>query len=99
MFKVIGKCMDPKTTLGKEMATVDPITITKDSSLEQALKIMRDKNLRRLIVVDDRGSPVGVLDQNVFFASLANVVLRAHFGESKTWMERYIHDIVDYNMA
>ena len=99
MFKVIGKCMDPKTTLGKEAATVDPITITKDSSLERALKIMRDKNLRRLIVVDDRGSPVGVLDQNVFFASLANIVLGAPLGESKTWMERFIHEIVDCNMA
>jgi CBS domain-containing protein len=70
VFKVIGKCMDPKTTLLKEVATVDPITITDDSSLERALKIMRDKNLRRLIVVDGRGSPVGVLDQGYFLQSL-----------------------------
>ena len=35
--------------------TRDPITVTNKTSIDEALKVMRDKKVRRLPVVDEKG--------------------------------------------
>jgi predicted transcriptional regulator len=96
--KVLCEGKDPKETLLKEIMSCDPVTMSQNAPLEKALKLMRDKNLRKLIVTDENKKPVGVLDQDLFFRSFVNVAVGMSNAEPKTWMERYIRDIVDHNI-
>lgn len=97
-FRVLGEMRDPKKTLLEEVVTKNPTTINQNASLELAFRLMRDKNLRRLIVVDDYGKPVGRLDQKFFFRSFVNVATGSDDSEGQSWVNRYIHDIVDHNV-
>lgn len=98
VFRVIGELMDPKKTPLKEVATRNPATVNQNSSLELAFKLMRDKNLMQLIVVDDNGKPVGRLEQKFFFKSFVNIALGDDDSAEQSWVNRYIHDIVDHNV-
>ncbi|HPC28583.1 MAG TPA: CBS domain-containing protein [Candidatus Methanomethylicus sp.] len=99
VFKVIGAALDPKKTRLKDVATRDPVTVNQNMSLEYALKCMRDKKVRRLIVVDNKNIPVGRLDQKFFFRSLVNVATGGSDLVSHSWIERYINDIVEHNVS
>lgn len=97
MFRVLAESKSAGATKLKEVATVNPITVAENSSLESALRIMRDRKLRRLIVVNKENRPVGTLDQRMFFAALVNVLVEEPelaFG-GRGFMERYIEDIVE----
>ena len=54
----------------KDRMTPNPITVTEDSSFQDALHIMKEKKIRRLPVVDKQGRLVGlVADKDLFAAS------------------------------
>ncbi len=46
-----------------DLMTKDVITVTRETPVVDALKIMQDKGFRRLPVVDEDGRPVGVVSQ------------------------------------
>jgi acetoin utilization protein AcuB len=46
-----------------DLMTRDVITVTRETSVLEALKIMLEKGFRRLPVVDEDGHPVGVVSQ------------------------------------
>ncbi|MFZ2906598.1 MAG: CBS domain-containing protein [Cyclobacteriaceae bacterium] len=50
--KLILKGKSSKDTLIKELMTQNPITVTSDNSIEDCMKIMTDKQIRHLPVVD-----------------------------------------------
>jgi len=54
----------------KEFMTPDPITITPDTAVPAALRLMAEKKIRRLPVVDNRGKLVGIVsDKDLLHAS------------------------------
>ena len=54
----------------REYMTPNPVTITSDVSVPQALRIMRDKKVRRLPVLDGKGKLVGIVsDKDLLHAS------------------------------
>jgi acetoin utilization protein AcuB len=54
----------------KEFMTSDPITITADTAVPVALRLMGDKKIRRLPVVDNHGKLVGIVsDKDLLHAS------------------------------
>lgn len=56
--------------LVRERMTHHPITIGPDTSLHDALRIMREERVRRLPVLDERGKLVGiVLEKDLLYAS------------------------------
>lgn len=56
--------------LVREYMTPNPVTITSDVSVPQALHIMRDKKVRRLPVLDGKGKLVGIVsDKDLLHAS------------------------------
>ena len=56
--------------LVKERMSHHPITITPDTSLHDALRIMREEKIRRLPVLDKKGKLVGiVLEKDLLYAS------------------------------
>jgi CBS domain-containing protein len=57
----IAAGLDPALTPVNEIMTRDPITVRETSYLGEAEWIMREQQLRRLPVVDDKGNLVGYL--------------------------------------
>ena len=54
----------------RECMTLNPVTITTDVSVPQALRLMLDKKVRRLPVLDRRGKLVGIVsDKDLLHAS------------------------------
>ncbi|MFQ6000088.1 MAG: CBS and ACT domain-containing protein [Anaerolineae bacterium] len=56
--------------LVKERMTRDLITVKRDTPVDEALRIMQDKKIRRLPVVDESGGLVGIVSQmDLLYAS------------------------------
>jgi acetoin utilization protein AcuB len=49
--------------LVNERMSKRPITVTEDSPVDEALKLMRDKRVRRLPVLDKKGELVGIVSE------------------------------------
>jgi CBS domain-containing protein len=47
-----------------EIMTKPPITVRSDTTLPQAARRMQEHNIRRLVVVDERGKIVGVVSRS-----------------------------------
>jgi CBS domain-containing protein len=56
--------LDLKELVVGDVMTLDPITVSVDSSIEQAQEILRLNHITGLPVVDEGGSLVGVLSQS-----------------------------------
>jgi acetoin utilization protein AcuB len=56
--------------LVKERMTRNPVTVTDDTSLDEALRIMKRESIRRLPILDDAGHLVGIVsDRDLAAAS------------------------------
>ena len=61
--KVVAKGKDPKKTKARDVADQpEVVTIGADDSIDEALKTMKDKKVRRLPVIDGR-EVVGIISQ------------------------------------
>jgi CBS domain-containing protein len=61
MNRLLAKGLDPNKTLVKDIMTQNLITVKENESPQVAMKIMEEKKLRHLPVVDDKGKCVGML--------------------------------------
>ncbi len=50
--------------VASDMMTSPPITITGDSTLVAAVRLIQERNVRRLIVVDDHGKIAGIVSRS-----------------------------------
>jgi CBS domain-containing protein len=50
-------------TVASELMTSPPITITSGASLSDAAHVMQERNVRRLVVVDERGRIAGIVSR------------------------------------
>jgi acetoin utilization protein AcuB len=56
--------------LVKELMSSNPVTVTADTSVPEALRIMRERKVRRLPVLDHHGKMVGIVsDKDLLYAS------------------------------
>ena len=61
--RVIAAGGDPKTTLVGSVMSPAPVTCNRDDTLERCEQLMRERQVRRLPVVDSQGHCVGMLAQ------------------------------------
>ena len=59
--RAVAEGRDPSSTKVKEIMSGEPVTVSEDADLKEAEKLMHDRQLRRLPVVDARGELVGYL--------------------------------------
>jgi CBS domain-containing protein len=58
--RVVAQGLDPDATKVSDAATMRPTTLTVDQSVEDAIKLVREQDIRRIVVVqDDR--PAGIV--------------------------------------
>jgi CBS domain-containing protein len=62
VVKVIAAGKDPSTTKASELGEGKPVTIGADDSLDEALRTMAEKKVRRLPVIDGHDL-VGIISQ------------------------------------
>lgn len=60
VVKGLAEGLDPGTTQVEEVCNHNPVTVTSDQSAEDAVKTMREHDIRRLPVVDG-GDLVGIV--------------------------------------
>lgn len=78
--KVIAKGLDPKKIRIKDIMITDLITISSNKDIYDAMKLMRDHNIRQLPVVD-KGKLVGFLT--------AKDILKIQPELFDLWIEKY----------
>jgi CBS domain-containing protein len=61
--RVLAAGSDPRTTLIGSVMSRDPATCSREDSLESCEELMRERQIRRLPVVDAQGRCVGMLAQ------------------------------------
>jgi CBS domain-containing protein len=76
-IRAVAQGRDAKTTPVSLVMSADPVTVTPDTDLEDAERTMRDRQIRRLPVVEN-GHLVGI----VVTAQLARRDEPAHVGET-----------------
>jgi CBS domain-containing protein len=60
VVRAIAEGRDPSSTKVADVASRDVATLTPDSSVEEAIKIVREQNVRRIPVLQD-GRPAGIV--------------------------------------
>jgi CBS domain-containing protein len=58
--RAVAEGLDPNSTTAGEICTSNTITLDSSSSIGDAIKAMRDANIRRVPVLEN-GSPVGIV--------------------------------------
>jgi CBS domain-containing protein len=61
--KVVAEGKDPQTTLVREIASTNVLTVEPDQDLDEALQLMASHQVRRLPVVEQDRKLVGVVAQ------------------------------------
>jgi len=62
-IRVVAESKDPKSTTVREVASSDLVTIDPQQDLDEALRLMAQHQVRRLLVVEEDGRLVGVVAQ------------------------------------
>jgi CBS domain-containing protein len=60
VVRAVAEGRDPSSTKVADVATRDVKTLTPDSSIDDAIKLVREQNVRRIPVVED-GRPAGIV--------------------------------------
>ncbi len=60
VIRLIAEGEDPSTATLEQVATQDITTLTPNDTVEDAVRVMRERAIRRLPVVDN-GKPVGIV--------------------------------------
>jgi CBS domain-containing protein len=60
VVRVVAEGSDPGSSRVGDAATMTPVTLTVDQSVDDAIRVMREKDIRRLPVVQD-GRPAGIV--------------------------------------
>jgi CBS domain-containing protein len=71
LVRVIAAGQDPNEVKIRDIVSLDPVTCTPDTDVEDAAKIMEDKKVRRLVVLDENRQLAGIF-------SLADLAARAN---------------------
>lgn len=60
--RALGRGVDPHTTRVEAVMTVNPVSIGPDTLAVEAVQLMQDRGIQALLVLDDGGALVGVLN-------------------------------------
>jgi CBS domain-containing protein len=62
-MRILAAGSDPKTTLVGSVMSANPVTCAPEDSLDRCEQLMRNRQIRRLPVVDAQGRCIGLLAQ------------------------------------
>ena len=59
--RIVAQKLDPKSTAVKKAMSPHPVFCSEDTDIEEAAKMMEDKQIHRLVVLDSNNEVAGVL--------------------------------------
>lgn len=62
-IRVVAEGKDPQSTKVRDVATTRLVTVDPDQDLDEALRLMAQNQVRRLLVVEEDGKLAGVIAQ------------------------------------
>ena len=62
-MKIVGECRDAEATKVEEVMTRKVVTCREDDDLQRAMKLMSERQLRRIVIVDNANKAVGIISQ------------------------------------
>ena len=71
VLKIVAGGRNPEQATVKEAMTPNPVSCKEDDDLEYALRVMKERQVRRMPIVDGRGRLTGIIAQ-------ADVATRVH---------------------
>ena len=77
VLRLVADGKDPKTATAGEIASTDLVTVDPDQSLEEAMRLMAQHQVRRLPICEEDGRLVGIVAQ----ADIARAGIDAKTGE------------------
>ncbi len=87
--RVVGKGLDPKTTLIEDFMTKNPDTLSPDDSAGDALELMQSRHFRHLPVVED-GKCVGMVSiRDLYIAAKTSLEENIRETEAFVFGDRY----------
>jgi len=87
--RVVGKGLDPKTTLIEDFMTKNPDTLAPDDSAGDALELMQSRHFRHLPVVED-GKCVGMVSiRDLYIAAKTSLEENIRETEAFVFGDRY----------
>jgi CBS domain-containing protein len=72
--RVIARDCDPRGTVVEDAMSRNPPTVSQQASIDEALQRMREAQVRRIVVVDDRGRLTGILALDDIFEHMSQRV-------------------------
>lgn len=73
----IAEDIDPKTTSVRQIMSFELACCNENESIEEAAKMMEERHVHRLLILDDQNNPVGIL-------SLGDLAVKSH-NEHLAW--------------
>ena len=70
-LRVVGEGRDPQLTRVRDVMSPDPATVSTEASVNDALRLMRSRSIRRLPVIGEDGAVVGVVSMDDIVLALA----------------------------
>jgi CBS domain-containing protein len=61
VFRGIAEGLDPKSTLVSEIMTAELACCSEDETIDEAARIMENRHIHRLVVLNGENHPVGIL--------------------------------------
>jgi CBS domain-containing protein len=83
--RVVGEGLDPKTTSVSDVMSREPVCVQPEEELDQAMERMKDRQIRRVPVVDEQHRLIGIIAQ-------ADVATQGHDNEKTGEMVRDISE-------
>jgi CBS domain-containing protein len=83
--RVVGEGLDPKTTSVSDVMSREPVCVRPDEELDQAMERMKDRQVRRVPVVDEQQRLIGIIAQ-------ADVATQGHDNKKTGEMVREISE-------
>ncbi|WP_437596753.1 CBS domain-containing protein [Sorangium sp. So ce590] len=74
VMRVMADARDPGKTLVSEIVTYDPTTLQQTDSIETALRLMRERGVRRLPIVRHDGNVTGIVTADDLIVMLASAL-------------------------
>lgn len=86
VLRLVARGRDAATTTAGDIASPDPVTVTPDTAVADAVRRMAQRAVRRLFVVDENGGAAGILtvDDLTAIADPDSVVAQ-QLGEWGVW--------------
>ena len=97
LYKVVTKGTNPAEVKVAEVMSSPIVTVRKGEEAQEALKLMKKHNIRRVLVVDERGKPYGLVVEKLVVGDQVDGGIRTRESglRNRSWLERHVMEVTD----